>query len=448
MKKFLTRLLSAIMCLLVVAGNMVFYAPQTCAAGESLSSLKAKQTEIQKKIDESKKKLKELESQKASELQIVDELNKQLSTISDQCENIQAQKVKVTAEIRTTESKIATYSKEINVLGDNVNKKDEEIQKTVQLFCKRMRANYVSGGSTTFELFAKSNSVSSFLNRAELIKRVTEVDQNLVDTLDAEIKSIEEVKKKYEEKKTALETEKKNLEDKKSELQKTEQKLSATEAEIKTQSAVVNKKIKDLNLAHSAEESSAQGLTDDMKSVDDQIKAIIQNAQKTTTTTKKNSTTTTTKKNNSGKKEENTTNPKKKNTSEWIWPVPYDESYITSSYGYRSDPISGYTKYHSGIDISMSGAYGKNIVAVRSGTVIYTGFMSGGYGNYIIIDHGNGYQSLYGHCSQLIASYGQHVDQGDVIALIGSTGYSTGPHVHFEIRYYGEKVNPLNYVSH
>ena len=139
--------------------------------------------------------------------------------------------------------------------------------------------------------------------------------------------------------------------------------------------------------------------------------------------------------------------PMDPNSKGWTWPVPYSNSYITSPFGYRHDPISGAYKFHAGIDISMPGAMGKNLVAVKPGTVIRTVHSNSGYGNYVMVDHGGGYVSLYAHCKSLAVSNGQRVSQGQVIAYIGTSGYSTGPHVHFEIRKNGEKVNPSNYVS-
>lgn len=441
MKQKLIQILSALMCVSLVATSMAFYSPTKAQAASGSANVPSSETAKEKiarleaQIAESEKKIKQYESQKADQLKIIDELNKQLATISDQCEAVEAQKNKVVADIRGVEAKISTLNKEINALDEDISKKDAEIDATVELFCKRMRANYISGGSSAIEFFMGSGSVSDFLNRLELFKRVTQTDQKLVDTLNEEISSIEEMKKKLDEKKQSLEAEKKTLVEKKDELQKTVDELTKTENEIKAKSAVVNKKVADLKLATSHEE-------DTKEEIDNLIKDIIRKEAAKTTTTKKP---TTTKKNQpSGGSSGSSQVP---NSSGWIWPVPYAESYVTSSYGYRSDPISGATKFHSGIDISMGGAYGKNLVAVRSGTVIYTGYMSGGYGNYIIVDHGDGFSSLYAHCAELKASYGEHVKQGQVIALIGSTGYSTGPHVHFEIRYNGEKVNPLNYVS-
>ena len=126
-------------------------------------------------------------------------------------------------------------------------------------------------------------------------------------------------------------------------------------------------------------------------------------------------------------------------TGTFIWPCPSLHT-ITTYYEYR------WGSFHSGLDISGSSAYGKPIVASDSGTVTAAGY-SGSYGYRVIIDHANGMQTLYAHCSELLVSVGQKVEQGETIALVGSTGNSTGPHCHFEIYVNGSRVDPLPYVS-
>ena len=99
------------------------------------------------------------------------------------------------------------------------------------------------------------------------------------------------------------------------------------------------------------------------------------------------------------------------------------------------------------MDISASGVYGKPVYASRAGTVIAAVWGTTGYGRYVVIDHGDGFSTVYGHCSNLCVETGQQVSKGQQIANVGSTGNSTGPHLHFEVRYNGEKQNPANYVS-
>ena len=127
-------------------------------------------------------------------------------------------------------------------------------------------------------------------------------------------------------------------------------------------------------------------------------------------------------------------------TGSFIWPVPHTHN-ITSYMEWR------WGRMHNGIDIAGGDDYGQPIVAADGGIVTFAGNDGGGYGNYVMIDHGNGYMTVYGHASEICCSTGQYVGQGETIALIGSTGFSTGPHLHFEVRLNGEYQDPLNYVS-
>lgn len=127
-------------------------------------------------------------------------------------------------------------------------------------------------------------------------------------------------------------------------------------------------------------------------------------------------------------------------TGSFMWPVPYTHE-IVSYYGYR------WGKLHSGIDISDDGIGGQEIVASDAGTVVWAGYDDSGYGDYAIIDHGNGYYSLYGHCSSVIVSQGDKVYKGQTIAYVGSTGDSTGDHLHFEIRRSEtDRLDPMEFL--
>ena len=128
-----------------------------------------------------------------------------------------------------------------------------------------------------------------------------------------------------------------------------------------------------------------------------------------------------------------------------LWPVATSRTVITSYYGTREHPIEGIIKFHQGLDIGGTG-YGAPAVAALDGVVTYAGWL-GSYGNCVMIYHGDGITTLYGHGQKVVTQRGAEVKQGDVILEIGSTGNSTGPHLHFEVRINGHTTNPLNYVK-
>lgn len=429
---FATKIISFFLCFTIAFVSFAYLAPE--AQAKSLSSLKDEQAAINDKIKDSEAKIKELEKQQARQEEIINELNSQISQLNNQLENVRGQKNIINSDIRVTENKIRELDDEIAQLDAEILEKDKEIEDTIEIFCERIRANYVAGETSVLEMFTASSSVSGFLNRLELFRRITQGDQQLVDKLNKEIAEIEEMQKKLEEKKAAVEAEKAELVVKRNDLQSAENELNATQSTIIAKSREVNKKLADLNYQTKKLEVSIDKYNAEMDKIDDEIEAFLKEQASSSGSSSGSSS-------NAGSASSNIT------TKGWQWPVPYSNSYITSPYGYRNDPISGAYKFHSGIDISMAGAHGKKLVATKSGTVIRAVHSSSGYGNYVMIDHGGGYSSLYAHCSALAVSVGQKVSQGQVIAYIGSSGYSTGPHVHFEIRYNGEKQNPSNYVS-
>ena len=125
------------------------------------------------------------------------------------------------------------------------------------------------------------------------------------------------------------------------------------------------------------------------------------------------------------------------------WPTP-GYTRITSPYGMRTHPITGVYKLHTGVDLGAP--YGSNFIAATDGTVIIAGYNTA-YGNMVIIDHGGGVSTLYAHGSKIMVEVGQTVKKGDIVLKVGSTGYSTGPHAHFEVRVNGKVVDPMPYIT-
>ena len=412
MKK-LNKIISLLMSVALVFVSFMSYAPK--AQAKTLGDLRDEYSDIKDKVSDSEQKVKELESQQADQSKIVSALNVQLQKLNQERENITAQKDLITEDIDATEEKISSLNAEIAKLDAEIAAKDQEIKDTVKLFCDRMRANYMAGETSVLEIFTSSSDMSSFLNRLEMFKRVTESDQGLVNKLNKEMTE---------------------LESKRSALQATEDTLTENQNVIKEKTEEVEAKLNALNAQTKELKVSISEYNSEMSRLDNEIKEAIRKANQSSGGSHNSGS------HNGGSNAGSMIS--NVSASGWAWPMPYDGVYLTSYYGYRYHPLDGDWRYHSGIDVSMSGAYGKNIVATRAGTVILSSLESEsgtGYGNYIIIDHGDGYTSLYGHCSALLVSQGQRVSRGQI------TGWSTGPHLHFEVRYNGETVDPLDYVN-
>lgn len=430
-KSIFSVLLVFILLFSFVFSNAVITSAQT------LSELQDEQSDLQSKIKESEDKVTQLESERAEQSEIISELNSQIDKLNRELNNVHSQQDVINGKISAVQSEIDKLNDEISELDEQIDEKDKEIDETVNLYCERMRANYITGNVSLLQMFSESTGMVSFLNRIELFKRVVDNDQKLVNKLNDEIAEIEKLQNQLEEKKQTLQNNINELEKDKSELVATENQLSTTQAEIVEKSRIVNEKLASLNYQTQQLQISIEDYQAEFDAIDNQIAAFLREQE-----SKKSYNSS-----SSGSGSYSSPETPSSSSSGWIWPVPYSSSYISSPYGYRVHPIYGEYSFHSGIDITMGDAYGKDIVATKSGVVIFCDCSdTSGYGNYLMVDHGGGYVSLYAHCSSICVSEGQSVSAGQTIAYIGTSGWSTGPHLHFEIRYDGETVNPCDYV--
>ena len=317
----------------------------------------------------------------------------------------------LSSSIDSTEQDINNLNNQVKELNTSIASKEKELSEKQQLLEERLVASYMNGQNTYIDALF-SGGLANFVSNYESIKQIAEYDNNLM----ADVKN---TKAELESEKSKVETAKKDKETKSAELKKLK-----SEKEAKVSSLTDEQK----QIQAQMEEYDSQ-----MKVLEQKEKAIAEAARKKAEQEKLNNSN---KNNNNG----GSTTP----TGTFQWPVPSSHT-ITSNYGYRIHPISGTKKLHAGIDIGAPG--GSNIVAADSGTVILSSFgYNGGYGNYIIISHGNGITTRYAHCSNLYVSVGDNIAKGQVIAAVGSTGASTGNHCHFEVRINGESKNPVNYL--
>lgn len=352
--------------------------------------------------------LNELQNQKNDIQSQLDESNNQLSDVNDELtENLQ-QIQKLDESIQNTQENLEQLNSEITEKENEISKIEEELNKVTkkyntqkELLDARLVAMYETENTNYLDVVLGSKSVSDFISSYYLIAELTSYDMDLLETVENQRKEIEKNNNKLSIQKSNLDKEK------------------ATQK--KTEIALSNTKILRQNYIEklSQEEQELQAKIDEYNNQINEVETEIKKLALTVSFG-----------------EDYKGGPMQ-------WPINGHYT-ITSNYGMRTHPITGVYKLHTGVDISAT--IGDDFTAMADGIVVKAEYNSA-YGNMVIIDHGGGVQTLYAHGSQIIAQVGQEVKAGDVILKVGSTGYSTGPHAHFEVRVNGNPVNPLDYVS-
>lgn len=288
-------------------------------------------------------------------------------------------------------------------IGQNkaaLEKKQAELAQRLQIYKQRLRDIYINGSVNYLDVLLGAKDFSDFSSRMYLLQKIIAKD---IDLLDAMKKDAAEISRRQEQ----LDAEMKQL----------QANRLALAAQQEQASAAKERRAQMLYKAEEARHASEEEY-DRLLAISENIAAMLRNLES----------------GGSGAAASGG------GTGKFMWPC---QGEITSYYGWRTHPIFGTTKYHSGMDIAVD--YGTPIHAADSGTVVYSGWL-GGYGNCVMLDHGGGLVSLYGHNQSLNVNEGQYVTKGTVIAYAGSTGYSTGPHCHFEVRLHGEVTEPLDYL--
>ena len=340
------------------------------------------------------------------------ELEKELDALADdkskalERKNLLDQRVDNTAaQIRNVEAQIEDYAALIGQAEADLADAQQREAEKYELFCKRVREMEEQGSVSYWSVLFKAESFSDLLGRLDIINEIMDADQRVIDQLKALQAEIEVKKADLESAKVDSEAAKAELLVKKSELDKQRQEAIALVNEIRSNESKYQSTLNALD----AEEERIQA-----EIVKKSRELAAQEAAK-------------------GK-------DSKSNPGGYIWPV--DSRYITSTVGGRTSPGGVGSTNHKGTDIGRVG-YTSPIYAAKAGTVIVSQYSSS-YGHYVVISHGDGNTTLYGHMSSRKVPVGQYVNQGDVIGITGSTGNSTGPHLHFEITENGVRINPLS----
>ncbi len=341
----------------------------------------------------------------------LNKINQERDNLSKQLSQGKAKSSQLASQIKSLEQSIYSSQLTINQLETEINStkaeitqaladlevKEKELQEQNADLNDRLRAMYKNGEVGMLSVLLGSASVSDFMTNMDIVQRIYNADANLLAQLQYQYEVLEEERNNLLALKSKLETQQTNLQEKKTAMAAQKTEVAAKKGEVDKDNAVLESQIDDLN--KEADALIAQILS--LQGTDGYVGGSM------------------------------------------IWPAEASTR-ITSPFGNRLHPILKKYKMHTGIDIGAAG--GTNILAANAGVVIQAGYNSS-YGYMVMIDHGGGIVTLYAHSSKLLVKKGDVVKRGQVIAKVGSTGMSTGNHLHFEVRKDGKYVNPLNYVS-
>lgn len=412
MKKrgILQSVLSGILALSVVLGLCSFVQPGSAAAKTS-SEWKEELEELKKQNETLQDQIDDLEDQRADNLseirQIVSQKNaidQQIALLYEQLENADAQ--------------IAAYSRLIADKQEELDAAQAELELLNAQNRARIRAMEAGGTISYWEVLFKATSFSDLLDRLNMIRQIAQADQ-------ARIAQMNQVAAEIADVQADLAGEKTEMEAVRARMAETQQNLDISRAEADALLA---------QLVARGEEY--QALIDEGEDAADALMEQIAKTEKEYTDAKK--------------KEEEAAKPKPggqggtPNPGGWVTPCSYSRVSSPFSSG-RMHPVLGYVRPHNGIDLAAPS--GTPIYATRSGTVTTTAYQEYGAGKYVSINHGDGFASIYMHMTRYVVSPGQQVAAGQLIGYVGSTGISSGPHLHFGISYNGKYVNPANYMN-
>lgn len=382
------------------------------------------------------KKTLENDLQKAKEL--IDSLKGSKEDIQSEVEKLDKQLNEISGKVKELESQLSKKRQEIANTESALNKAKEQEKKQYRNMKKRIQFMYENGQTSYVEMLLSADSFTDFLNAVEYITQISQYDRKMLKeyqnmqvtiadtqkTLETDYASLQSLQAKVQEEKqavAALESAKKGeLNDVADDLTDAQTVAKAYEAEIQAQNEVI------------AQIQAAQKRAAEQQAAQQQAQAAEENQGATDAAGENQNTAQNTTPSGNGQ-----------STRSMMWPCPSSKR-VTSDYGPRTSPTNGASSNHKGIDIGA--AYGADIVAADGGTVLVATYSSSG-GNYVIIDHGGGLCTVYMHASSLTVSAGQTVSKGQVIAKVGSTGISTGNHLHFGVTLNGVYVSPWGYVS-
>jgi len=350
----------------------------------------------------------------------VNDLEAKQATVLEQKAALDRQNELARQEIEIITEEIDLYTKLVALKEDELKAAESVQEEQASHFRNRVRAMEENGPLSYVNILFTATSFSDFLSRIDFINEIMQYDSQLERNYIAATENVAELKADFEGVKAEAEIKKTELLDKKAGLEREIEAAFTMIREIESDIETYRAEIE----ANEAAELEVQAEIDAMVAELARLEAEAKKAAEQSGSTWNAAAAV-------------------GSTGSYIWPLP-SNTYVSSGFGNRLHPIFQEYRFHAGIDVG--GTAGSAIVAIDGG-VVTVASPSPSYGNYVVIDHGNGNSSLYAHMTNYIVSVGQKVSQGETIGYVGSTGWSTGPHLHFEIRAGGTLVDPLGYYT-
>lgn len=380
--------------------------------------------DIKKELDALEERADEIDSEMDALQEKIDANNAETLTIVEQRSQVDQEVTLLYEQMQNLNDQLRQYNLLIAEKQAELDDLQAQQAELLARYKLRLRAMQEQGEISYWQVIFGASSFSDMLNRLIMVQEIAKSDQRMMDELSdlaAEVLSA----------KDALSAEKVALEEKKATLAETEKEFEAKRAE--------SEKLLDELIANADE------LNASMEEFEDTKNALAEEIAKSEKEL-----------NEAKKREEEASRPSTPSgggsggggatEGSFLYPLPRScGAWVSSPYGYRYHPINGTWTFHSGVDLAAPGW--TPIYASKSGTVTTSTYADRSWGNYVVINHGDGYSTLYAHMVSRACSAGQYVNQGDVIGYVGSTGISTGNHLHFNVYYNGNLQNPLNYIS-
>lgn len=424
------------------------------AGAEDIKTLQDKINELDAKSNEYQAILDETESDITEKEAYSEALVSKISTLNE--------------KVILTREAISDLNDDINAKQDEIDEGNANIEGQIDALCERLRLIYMAGSASNLEILLGAKDFGDFVDKLSLVKTLSDYDKELINEINGKLDVIEEQKKELEADKTSLEEQETSLNGDLEELNSLLEENQAVLTELTAKSEKARAALQDSSSesaqleAQVAQYFAAQQAAAQSASAAAQAAARQQAAQQQQAAANNNNNNNSSNTSSENGDDDNTyENPTDSNddgssstpvSGGYTWPCP--SCFILTSL-WAEDRT---TYNHGAIDIGCS--YGSTVVAAESGTVSYTNTTcyhnwgkngscgcGGGFGNYVWMNHGNGKETIYAHLTSVVVSPGQYVTKGQVIGYSGSTGYSTGPHLHFECRYYGTKYNPMDELS-